>query len=77
MAERMIKETLYIHYLSEQPLYLICSYWAKSKLGDECLGLITIPDTWCPKQRAYAIDDEHFLLGDASQGDMGGPVKTE
>ena len=52
--------TLYIHYLSDHPNYLICSYKAASLLGHEILGMLTLADSYCPDWHAYAVDDDKW-----------------
>lgn len=51
-------DILYIHYLSDHPIYLICSFWAAARLGDECLGMLVSPTASCPDHYAYAMDDD-------------------
>lgn len=54
--------TLYIKYLSDNPVYLLCSYHASALLGKECLGLLVWPDKYLLDHEAYAVGDE--ILGD-------------
>jgi hypothetical protein len=51
--------TIYVHWLSDEPKYLICSYRAARFLGSEAFGYLLVePDKYCPDKHAYAVGDE-------------------
>jgi len=52
---------LYFHFLSENPIYAICSFQAYTLLGDELFGRMSVyPNAYCETHHVYLISDEYL-----------------